>query len=168
MYTPRRPKTGKWNSFDDPKPYCVVSGFAYDSKGFFPLLWRGPNVRSAKNCWSIPSGLHESGLTLEQQFITELNEELGLRAIKGTADLIGAYENIASDESWHWTIFIFTARVKDMNFVNKEPDKHPKIETVHYSKLSELVRRLKWAPNLKQALSKYNARIVESIKNGLK
>ena len=131
-----------------PVPNVTVSGFAVDPEGCFPLIYRGPNVRSAKNCWSLPSGLHECGFSLAQQFAVELQEELNLKADYTKAKIIGVYENIAAVDNWHWVITVLALPVENLDtMVNKEPEKHPQMRKVHYSEISKLLS-LEWAPSL--------------------
>ncbi len=131
-----------------PAPYVTTSGFAVDPQGNFPIIYRGPNVRSAKNCWSLPSGLHECGFTLAQQFAVELGEELNLEADPTKGKIIGVYENIAAVDRWHWVIAVLVMPVKTLDtMVNNEPEKHPEMRKVHYTELSKILD-LQWAPSL--------------------
>jgi ADP-ribose pyrophosphatase YjhB (NUDIX family) len=137
----------EWKKFEEARPYVTVAGFAVDSKGRFPIIYRGPNVRSVKNCWSLPSGLHEVGLTMEQQFCVELGEELNLEADSSRAYKIGTYENILELDRWHWIINNFAVPVKTLDtIVNKEPDKHPEIRIVTFDEA--IKANLTWGPNL--------------------
>jgi ADP-ribose pyrophosphatase YjhB (NUDIX family) len=145
--------TDQWNSFKEPRPYVTVSGIAIDDQGRFPLLHRSENVRSARNCWSLPSGLHEVGLTLREQFATELKEEMGLDAIQDKSVVIGAYENIRPDgpdkPGWHWVIFFLVMRVKTLDtLVNTEPEKHDKIDVVNFR--DQWASGRIWAPKLEE------------------
>jgi len=143
--------TDKWNVFTEARPYTTVSGIAFDSKGNFPLLHRSENVRSARNCWSLPSGLHEVGLTMQEQFSIELREEMGLITVPHTNRVISDYENIRPDgddkPGWHWVIKFMVVRVETLEtLINNEPDKHDKIEIVNY--LSNWWENRQWAPKL--------------------
>lgn len=131
-------------------PNITTSGFAIDPEGFFPLIYRGSNVRSAKNCWSLPSGLHECGYTLPQQLAVELKEELGLDADYSKAIPLGFYENIAQVDNWHWVIAVYAIPVKTLDtLTNREPDKHPEMRKVHYTELlKDSFLNLPWAPSL--------------------
>jgi ADP-ribose pyrophosphatase YjhB (NUDIX family) len=144
-----------WKKFDDPRPYVTVSGFAL-FHGKAPLLYRSNNVRSAKNCWSVPSGLHEVGRTMGEQFARELFEELGLVwANAPRCDFIHAYENISSADRWHWVINILSLHVRGFDsLVNREPDKHSEIRLVTFDELHNLLfdPKVNWAPNLANAL----------------
>lgn len=160
-----------WYRFDDPRPYVTVSGFAVGPCGRFPILYRGDKVRSARNCWALPSGLHEVGLTAEQQFAAELREELNLELIPGSAVPVFTYENILPGEpgvggGWHWVIVVLAARVKTLaTMVNKEPDKHPDTELV------DLFRPLHtedfwsktWAPSLGGALRQHRNLVTQVL-----
>lgn len=156
--------------FSDPKPNVTTSGFAFDETGRFPILFRGPNVRSARNIWSLPSGLHENGFTLAGQFCNELQEECNLTADPATARKIGVYENIApdmpEDESaaqWHWVIHILAVRVKTLEtFINKEPDKHPEIKFITVSDLLDSLQHDTWHPSLRTALLEHYPAIAEA------
>lgn len=167
LFTPQLPASGAWRKFDEPRPYVTVSGIAYDSKGSFPLIWRSDKVRSAKNCWSIPSGLHEIGYSYAEQFAQELHEELGLTPLVETAHLIGTYENIATVDDWHWCIIIMTMQVKTHDeLVNKEPDRHSKVEFLtHYQLLDDHMFNSyqPWAPGLGKFLMGYRRAIANSI-----
>lgn len=168
--TQRVPAEGKWKSFAEPRPYVTVSGFAYDDAGQFPILYRSDKVRSAKNCWALPSGLHEVSLALEEQFGAELQEELGLEPVTGKGDIVGVYENIATVDSWHWVIVVMTMRVKTLDtIINKEPDRHTVIKNMPIESLmGEEILILNWAPALKEALEKYRLKAYESIYLGIK
>jgi ADP-ribose pyrophosphatase YjhB (NUDIX family) len=105
-------------------------------KGDFYLLHRSINVRSARNCWSLPSGLHEVGLSVQAQFAQEIREELNLEPIVEKFAHIGFYENIRPDgddrPGWHWCIHVMAMRVISLDsFVNKEPDKHDEVARVN-------------------------------------
>lgn len=157
-----------WNLFTDPKPYVTVSGIAYDQFGNFPLLWRTDKVRSAKNCWSLPSGLHEVGLTVTEQFAVELKEELNLTAIPETSRFIGFYENIRPDplpaKGWHWVIFVMTMQVESLERIqNKEPDKH-RLQVVNIDS-PWLSGNGAWAPKLGPFLQVAHEQIRSNVRN---
>ena len=141
--------TSLWKTLDRPHPHVTTSGIAFDADGNFPLLYRSDQVRSAKNCWSFPSGLHEVGLTLHEQFYNELEEELNLILLDSITH--GVYENIAAVDDWHWVIAFLSGRVETLgSLTNKEPDKHSevKIESVHTFDPANY----NWAPGLGQYL----------------
>lgn len=160
MIEPVKP-AGGWNIFSDPRPYTTTSGLAVDSKGNFPILYRGPKVRSARNKWSLPSGLHEIGFRLGEQFAVELKEECNLTADPRSAVEICSYENIAPDlventdsKQWHWVIHILAIHVETLDtFVNSEPDKHPEYRVVNINDLPKLITELQWSGGLAEAMS---------------
>lgn len=117
----------EWKRLDDPHPYAVVQVMPYDRTGKFLYLRRGANVRSAPNCLSFPSGLHECGLTLEQQAERELAEECGLTVVPSTWKPLFVYENVPGD-GWHWVIAFGSMLVHDLSKAkNLEPDKHDEL-----------------------------------------
>lgn len=113
-----------WRKFDDPTPYPVVAGFAINRDNQFIFLHRSDKVRSAPNCWSLPSGLHEVGESMISCFERELYEELRVRRMERTpVTILPAYENIPGD-GWHWVISTVVVFVEGFEFTNLEPDKH--------------------------------------------
>lgn len=171
----RVPDAGNWKLLTDPTgnprpvPNASVSGFAYDDRGYFPILWRSERVRSAKNCWSLPSGLHEIGLYLSEQFCEELKEELNLTPIEDTVKIVGTYENIALCDAYHWVIQLMTVKVETLSsIINKEPDKHTEFQIVHFSELlKDDMYKMAWAPNLKEAIYSHRYQIVKAITESL-
>lgn len=98
-----------------------------DSEGRVLVMHRSDKVRSAKNVWSFPSGMHEIDESIATTIERELKEEYGLNALY--AQHIGVYENIGGDlevdEQYHWVINVFAVRVADVTrAINREPDKH--------------------------------------------
>lgn len=155
-----------WNSFQDPRPYVTVSGFVVDNEGNFPLLHRSNLVRSARNAWSLPSGLHEVGFTGPEQFENEIREELGLTPVKGACQFVGVYENIRPDgqdvPGWHWFIAVYVQKVVTLDtLVNKEPHKHDAIEIANYQ--SPWVQNKIWAPKLEPFLLENHHQIFNAI-----
>lgn len=143
-----------------PRPVPVVSGFAIDENGYFPIMYRGSNVRSAPDCWALPSGLHEVGLTFAQQFANELYEELGLNPYPQSAIHIGTYENILPD-GYHWCLQVMVMRVESLDcLVNKEPDKHPEIRQIRIRRWQD---QTQWAPNLGLFISRHLDAIDDAI-----
>jgi len=145
----------EWNTFTMPRPYVTVSGIAIDDQGRFPLLHRSLKVRSARDCWSLPSGLHEVGLSEREQFAVELREEMGLEAFPDASAIIGHYENIRPDgpdqPGWHWVIVVMVMRVRTLEtLVNSEPEKHDQIDVVDYRQ--PWLEGRTWAPKLKEFL----------------
>lgn len=151
-----KPTTGEWKKFGDPRPYVSLAIFAVDWQGRFPILHRGPNVRSAANCWSVPTGLHEVGLTAQQQIATELQEEVGIDCMHDFARQVGVYENIAVDDGWHWFISVWVVpTTADLDKLkNLEPEKHTEVRPC--GDLSELLA-LPLAPSMNDAFSKWSA-----------
>lgn len=155
-----------------PGPYYTVSGFAYDKTGRFPILWRSNKVRSAKEAWSIPSGLHETGFTRFQQFGIELHEELGLNPYIHTGIDVGTYENIACIDGYHWVIGVQLMEVENVDaLVNREPDKHPRIEMVNYLELTNekfWSEHHTWTPCLKEFIFTWRHDIQRAIHSAIK
>lgn len=140
----------KWNKFEDPRPYTGTSLICFDKRGRFPIIFRGPHVRSVKNCWSIPSGLHEAGLTLAQNMAKEIKEECNLSIDPQKTVHVGLYENIVHDERWHWVMHILVASIEDFDgFKNLEPAKHT---DWNFIQLEDIESISPWAPALKEAL----------------
>jgi ADP-ribose pyrophosphatase YjhB (NUDIX family) len=124
-------KNTRWKQLDLPMAYAVVQGIVVDRQGGVLAMHRSANVRSAPNCWSFPSGLHDVGSSLGDNMSREIKEEYGLDVAAGNWKPLGVYENITGveeDESgmqWHWIIHVMCARVWDWaGLVNREPDKH--------------------------------------------
>lgn len=164
----------QWKSLVPPTPYVTVSGFAIGADGRFPILYRGPNVRSARCAWSLPSGLHVNGTPAVDHLYQELDEELGLSADPEIRRhrLIGAYENISPKDQFHWVILVFVVRVDDPSkFVNREPDKHPDIKLVSLPELihdwnpaaTESPRYAPWAPGLQEFIFDKRSEILDAI-----
>ena len=110
-----------------PVPQSVVQFIPIDRHGRFLTLQRGPNVRSAANCRSFPSGMHDIGMTQAEVIEKEAMEELGL--VVKECQLYGIYENVAGDdpseEQYHWVIAVYFALVDNLEDAqNLEPDKH--------------------------------------------
>lgn len=160
-------KLNTWKRFDEPRPYAVTGGFAFDGSGHFPIMFRGPGVRSARNSWSLVTGLHETGLTLAEQFAVELEEELGLEADPSTAVNIGFFENIApeleshpEETQWHWVIHILGVKVKTLETMkNKEPQKHPEIKVIG---VDDLLGVNPWSGGLGEFINSHLAKIREA------
>lgn len=139
----------QWKKFEDPRPYTSVIGLIFGPDGKFPIMHRSPLVRSAKNAWSLPSGLHEVGLTMEQQFVVEAKEELGIEVIPESVKFVTCYEAILPEDQWHWVLHLFVAFSEDTNINNKEPDKHDIIERVS---LSDIYKYSPWTKGLFECL----------------
>lgn len=128
-------------------PRHVVQMFVVDDFGKLLMMHRSNNVHSARNVWSIPTGTHEIGETAKHTIERELMEEYGLQA--GESKLIGQYENIAgdldhpNDPQYHWVLSLFAVRVDDVSkAINREPEKHDKMEFVDISILSDSTKFL--------------------------
>lgn len=156
-----------WNKFDNPRPYVSVMGFAYDKNGDFPVLHRSKKVRSAKNAWSLPSGLHEVGLTIPEQLTVEMKEELNIDCDPSTAQVIGVYENITNeDPAWHWVIILLALRARGLKkMINREPEKHDKIVICNFSEiLTQRFLNTKWTPGLGPALYEHSLTAYQTIR----
>lgn len=107
-------------------PRHVLQMLICDEDSRVLVMHRSNNVRSARNVWSIPTGEHEIGETIQNCLERELEEEYGLKA-EG-AMLLDQYENIAGDEApphYHWVLSIYAVFVKNVTLaINKEPEKH--------------------------------------------
>ena len=117
----------------------MIQMFIVDRAGKLLIMHRSDKVRSAANVWSIPSGEHEIGETITFCACRELDEEYGLDA--ECVVLLDQYENIAGDEpdreQFHWVISLYLVHVADVTkAINKEPEKHDKMEFIHYKFLT--------------------------------
>lgn len=117
-------------------PRHVIQMLVVDKNYRVLIMHRSNNVRSARNVWSIPTGEHEIGETIQSCAIRELYEEYGL---KGTSILLlHQYENIAGDEQpphYHWVLSIYAVSVEDVRAaINREPDKHDLMKFVDIEK----------------------------------
>ena len=141
----QRPQWKRWEG--DPVPLLVVAGFIFSPySGDFVMLHRSSKVRSAPNCWSLPSGLWEAGESAEGCFAREMKEELNLEVEPRKLKMLGEYENKPGD-GWHWVIRVFFAPCVDLNDLeNREPDKHDEVEFVNYSALFDLPQFLSEYP----------------------
>lgn len=123
-----------WKMPKEPMPMSVVQVIPVDLMGRVLVMHRTDKVRSAKNCWSFPSGMHDIGKTIFEVAQNELVEEYGLamrRAVR-----LGGYENIAGDAKeeaqYHWVINVLVALVNDVSAaVNREPERHDKFDVVN-------------------------------------
>lgn len=160
----------RFKKFDTARPYPSVIGLAVDEAGKFPIFYRTGAVRSAKNAWSMPSGLHEAGRSAEAQFGTELAEELGLHAIPETFVKLGFYENVVFDrpgeDNWHWVNLLVAIGVDNhKGITNKEPEKHANLTLVTVDQLYAhyLDEAHQWTPGLKEALLDYESAIRDAV-----
>lgn len=129
--------TREWKRMDRPTPVPGVAVIAVDPRSRFPVMLRGPGVRSAPGCWSLPTGILECGRSLCEQAADELEEELGLRADPATWRQVLAYENAPGD-GWHWLLVVGAMRVETLDcMVNREPDKHSELRVHEATDLLE-------------------------------
>lgn len=161
-----------FRKFDNPRPYVAVIGFAYDGFGRFPVFKRSDKVRSARNSWSVPSGLHEVGKTLEVQFAAELEEELNLTTVAGSCQKIGFYEPIIykfrEEPNWHWVMVLMATKVESLDtLTNKEPEKHSDIRLITTEELYSEFMAYDWTIGLKEALIEYRSVIEDVVNQGL-
>ena len=115
-------------------PRHVIQFVVVDEAGRVILLHRSNTVRSARNVWSFPSGMHDIGKTATEIIAQEMREELGLdlNIDTDTIECLGQYENIAGDvlllEQWHWVITMYMVTIQDCGAaVNMEPSKHDRL-----------------------------------------
>lgn len=124
----------KWKMNKGPVPQSVVQMIPIDRGGRVLVMHRSDKVRSARNVWSFPSGMHEIGHAQDYECARELLEEYSLVADR--VRLLGVYENIAGDpepnvEQYHWVISLYGVLVYDLDkFVNNEPEKHDRTTIV--------------------------------------
>jgi ADP-ribose pyrophosphatase YjhB (NUDIX family) len=102
------------------------------------VIHRSNKVKSARNCWSIPTGTHEIGETSEHCIVRELHEEFNLKVTN--TRIFGQYENIAGDhdqeEQYHWILSVYLVSVGTFNGMwNKEPELHDRFKIVHWKNL---------------------------------
>jgi ADP-ribose pyrophosphatase YjhB (NUDIX family) len=169
-------------------PHATVMGIAVDLAGNVPIIHRGPEVRSMKNLWSFPSGLHENGLTMAEQLAVELDEELSLKVPRNQitglpvyCEQVGTYENIVvgnneNEDDWHWVISVCVILVANSHaYTNNEPRKCDKVIVVKSHKLcNHLVlwsdevsgssKSLVWTPNLGEFIDAHSAQIQALLK----
>jgi len=137
-------------------PHFTVSVLPYDvNTSEVLIMHRGENVRSAKNCLAIPSGLLEHGESFADGILRELYEELGLER-NNLLDLKfrTIYRNLPGD-GFDWVIGIWTIGVRDLSLAkNMEPDKHDWIERMYPPALGSLLQlHHLWGGGLADALT---------------
>lgn len=161
--------TTKWKTLDGgPRPHVTVSGIVADSQTRnVLLLHRSNEVRSAKNCWALPSGLGEIAVPLEKQLITELEEELSISQdrVLGQTQL-GWYENITHSDGYHWVILIYLVWVNGFDGVqNLEPHKHNEIKIVAPYSFYDMIGddNVVWAPHLREELETFLPQIKKAL-----
>ena len=150
-----------WKKFDDARPYTSVIGLIVGPDGKMIVQHRSNGVRSAKNAWSLPSGLHEVGLTMPKQFCTEALEELDVHVIPESVEFVDCFEAILPEDQWHWVLHLFIAYSPDTTFTNKEPDKHDVIDRLT---LEALLQLDPWTKGLKECLLKNQLVIATGVK----
>jgi ADP-ribose pyrophosphatase YjhB (NUDIX family) len=152
----------EWNKFEEARPYITVGAILVNSRGQFPIMFRGPKVRAAKNAWSIITGLHEVGIPFNDQLNNECKEELNLSIRPNTPIIqIGWYENIDKYEDWHWMINVVVARVDDETIMkNMEPDKHTEVRWVTQGECLDIGP---WTPGIKDFMIEKRNAIREAI-----
>ncbi len=119
-------------------PRHAIQMLVYDESEKLILMHRSNNVRSARNVWSIPTGLHDIGESIEQTIKRELIEECRLKVTR--YKLISQYENIAGDadavKQYHWVLSVYAVQVEDVTkMVNVEPEKHDELKFIDLKEL---------------------------------
>lgn len=120
-------------------PRSVVMAIPIDARGCCLVHKRSKTVRSAPNCWSFPTGLHEHGQPMHLECARELMEEHRLPVFSSAP--VGWYESISPDgDGWHWVIHVHVCMVvgEIIQAVNCEPDKHPIVEAFATMQLWDL------------------------------
>ena len=131
----------KWKDPAVPRTVVQVIPVSKRDKTFL-MLHRSKTVRSAADCWSFPSGLHEIGEDLGRSICREVYEELNLTVLAQDIELVGCYENIAGDEpgkeQYHWVILMYVAFVDSFDdIINNEPDKHDEVLMLPIARLQD-------------------------------
>lgn len=140
----------QWKTMPGNWPYVATSAIIVDDNDDIILLHRSDKVRSAKNAWSLPSGLAEIGIGVKEQMEVEAFEELNLTIQPHRTKQLFFYENITPTDGFHWLIVVFGMRVKNFNdFINREPDKHDEVKRLSIHALASMITEQElWAPNL--------------------
>lgn len=145
----------KWNRLEGPVPHVAVIGVVHDGKSAL-IVKRGSGVRSARNCWSLPSGLVDVGETIREAFVREVMEETHVKAMHEWTRVIDCYENILHDEQWHWVMILMESVVDDLGTArNREPDKHDEVRTVKLDDLYTMLfdEKEPWQDSMRKTLS---------------
>lgn len=155
--------------FDEPRPYVNIMGFAYDAKGEFLIIHRSDKVRSARNVWSFPGGLHECGDSFAGRFQTECHEEFNLSIDPTTFKIIGIYEAVMTgpnEPRWHWVNMICAARLSGFGpLVNREPEKHDRWNIINLDTLYGFYIHNIWSKGTVNALLQFSPQIHEAVKS---
>lgn len=157
--------------FDEPRPYVNIMGFAYDQHGKFLVIHRSDKVRSARNVWSFPGGLHECGDSFAERFATECHEEFGLYVMPTKFRIIGVYEavmNGTNEPNWHWVNLLCAAQVVSFRDLgNREPEKHDAYTIINYNTLfSDYINR-PWSKGTVNALLQFSPQIKAAVESEL-
>ena len=102
-----------WRQLAEPTPVHSLQMLLIDRDDRLLLMHRSATVRSARNVWSFPSGIHEIGETMFNACARELQEELKLDPVPGAMMHLGCYENIMPEpeEPWHWILSVIAVVV---------------------------------------------------------
>lgn len=116
----------QWKVMPHAVPLHVAQMIIIDRRGRAFLIHRSELVRSAKNVWSFPSGMHDIGELISTTVKRESFEEFNLEVVNLLH--VGMYENIAVADQYHWVISVVVALVDDLDeHINKEPEKHDRV-----------------------------------------
>ncbi len=149
-----------------PRPHVTTMGLVYDkpTKSFLSF-WRTAKVRSAQLCYSIPSGLHEVGVTLAEQLAIECTEEFNVAINTREAQALGVYENIDIANGYHWVIVVFAVPGDFSTLENREPDKHACVRLITVDEALAIAADPKetWSPGLGSFLLANEKRLRELL-----
>jgi 8-oxo-dGTP pyrophosphatase MutT (NUDIX family) len=154
--------------FRDPAvPRHAIQCLVIDRHERVLVIHRSDKVRSAKNVWSFPSGLHDIGETIEITMVRELHEEFALTP--SSFGYLGVYENIAGDptltEHYHWVISVFAVLVEDLGYtINREPDKHDQFHLVQLCDLDDLTTAYEFHTTFTTWFNHNRAMIMKGLK----
>ena len=158
-------------SLSQPLPHFSVMAVPYDPiTQMVAMMWRGNNVRSAKNCLSTPAGLLEHGESFEDGLLRELQEEMGIRRENCfRTEFQTIYRNNNGD-GFDWVIGVWSVAVRDLVKAahNAEPDKHDYVTFMHLEELCcpnpvEDGRPAAFASNLQSVLRLVSKRLLQSL-----
>lgn len=111
----------------EPLPHFVVMALPFDPwERTAALLFRGDNVRSAKNCLSAPSGLLEHSEEFAKGLARELEEEIGLNPLEHRWTQFHRIYRSINGDGFDWVIGVWSVAVEGLasKLKNLEPDKH--------------------------------------------